>query len=249
MKFNKKLGTAIITGGDKGVGRSIVIELAKAGYNIAFTYSTNLEKAKDTLNYINEISNVKCKYYKLDVRTLKEIKKVFKIINNDFNKIKVLVNNAGINNPTDFDKTKLNDWNNILSVNLTGPFLCSKEILKYMKENGSIIHIGSVSGQYGGPRTAHYASSKAGLLSLSQVIARFVAPKNIRSNVVSAGLIESEMAASGMQSKVVQQASENIILKRFGTRKEVANVVRFLASKESSYITAQVINVNGGLYF
>ena len=249
MKFNKKLGTAIITGGDKGVGRSIVIELAKAGYNIAFTYSTNLEKAKDTLNYINEISNVKCKYYKLDVRTLKEIKKVFKIINNDFNKIKVLVNNAGINNPTDFDKTKLNDWNNILSVNLTGPFLCSKEILKYMKENGTIIHIGSVSGQYGGPRTAHYASSKAGLLSLSQVIARFVAPKNIRSNVVSAGLIESEMAASGMQSKVVQQASENIILKRFGTRKEVANVVRFLASKESSYITAQVINVNGGLYF
>lgn len=247
MKLNKQ--TAIITGGSRGIGKSIVLELASAGYNVAFTYNTQKEEAESILKYVEKFFKVKCKFYKLDVKDEKSIKKVFKEINNDFKKITVLVNNAGINKPTDFDQTELEDWNNIMSVNLAGPFLCSKEVLKYMKKNGSIIHIGSVSGQYGGPRTAHYASSKAGVISLSQVIARFASPKNIRSNVVSAGLIESEMAASGMQSKVVKEASKNILLKRFGTQNEVAKVVKFLASDESSYITAQVINVNGGLYF
>jgi NAD(P)-dependent dehydrogenase (short-subunit alcohol dehydrogenase family) len=249
MKSNKKFKTVIITGGDRGIGRSIVFELAKTGYNIAFTYNKNLEQAKETLKLIKEKYNIYAKYYKLDVKNEKEVKEVFKSINNDFNEINVLVNNAGINKPTDFDKISLSDWNEIISVNLTGPFLCSKEVLKYMKEEGCIIHIGSVSGQYGGPRTAHYAVSKAGLISLSQVIARFSAPKNIRSNVISVGLVESEMADKGLQSQVVQQAAENILLKRFGKQNEVAKVVKFLASEDSSYITAQVINVNGGLYF
>ena len=115
--------------------------------------------------------------------------------------------------------------------------------------NASVINIGSVSGQYGGPRTAHYAVSKAGLISLGQVIARFGAQYNIRCNTISAGLIASEMAEAGLQSAAVQQASENILLKRFGEQREVADVVAFLASDESSYITAQTINVNGGLYF
>lgn len=247
MKSNKQ--TAIVTGGSRGIGRSIAMELASAGYNIAFTYNTQKEDAKDVLDYLEKNFNVKCKFYKMDVKSENDIQDVFKKIDNDFKRITVLVNNAGINKPTDFDQTELEDWNNIMSVNLAGPFLCSKEVLKYMKKNGSIIHIGSVSGQYGGPRTAHYAASKAGVISLSQVIARFTSPKKIRSNVVAAGLIESEMAASGMQSKAVKDASKNILLKRFGTQKEVAKVVKFLASDESSYITAQVINVNGGLYF
>jgi len=114
---------------------------------------------------------------------------------------------------------------------------------------GSIIHIGSVSGQYGGPRTAHYAASKAGLLSLSQVIARFGAAEGIRSNVVAAGLIASEMADAGMQNAAVKQAAEAIVMKRFGSTGEVADAVVYLASDQSSYVTAQTLNVNGGLYF
>ena len=114
---------------------------------------------------------------------------------------------------------------------------------------GSIINIGSVSGQYGGPRTAHYAASKAGLISSGQVIARFGAKDNIRCNTVAAGLIASEMAATGMPSEAVQKVAAGILLGRFGTPEEVAQAVVFLASDASSYITAQTTNVNGRLYF
>jgi len=114
---------------------------------------------------------------------------------------------------------------------------------------GSIINIGSVSGQYGGPRTAHYAASKAGLISSGQVIARFGAKDNIRCNTVAAGLIASEMAATGMPSEAVQKVAAGILLGRLGTPEEVAQAVVFLASDASSYITAQTTNVNGRLYF
>ena len=114
---------------------------------------------------------------------------------------------------------------------------------------GCIINIGSVSGQYGGPRTAHYAASKAGLISLGQVIARVGAKDKIRCNTVAAGLIASEMAAAGMQAGAVAKAVESILLRRLGTAEEVADAVVFLASDASRYITAQTLNVNGGLYF
>jgi 3-oxoacyl-[acyl-carrier protein] reductase len=166
-------------------------------------------------------------------------------------RVSILVNNAGINKPTDFDQVTDADWDEILGVNLKGPFICAQVFLPRIAKagGGSIINIGSVSGQYGGPRTPHYAASKAGLISLSQVIARFGAKSNVRSNVVSAGLIESEMAAAGLASPVVQAALEKILLGRMGNAREVADAVAFLASDQASYITAQTLNVNGGLYF
>ena len=169
-----------------------------------------------------------------------------------FGPISILVNNAGINKPTDFDQIER------CRLGLRSSTPISKALswwrrsfLPLLKEagGGAIVHIGSVSGQYGGPRTAHYAASKAGLISLAQVIARFGAPHNIRSNVVAAGLIASEMAAGGLAAASVQKAAENILLKRMGTPQEVADAVVFLASDASSYITAQTLNVNGGLYF
>jgi 3-oxoacyl-[acyl-carrier protein] reductase len=165
--------------------------------------------------------------------------------------LSVLVNNAGINKPTDFDKVTGDDWDAILATNLKGPFVCAQVFLPHLAEtkNAAIVHIGSVSGQYGGPRTAHYAASKAGLISLAQVIARFGAALGVRSNVVAAGLIASDMADAGMAAASVQKAAENILLKRLGTTREVADAVVFLASDASSYITAQTLNVNGGLYF
>ena len=168
-----------------------------------------------------------------------------------FGAISILVNNAGINKPTDFDQISDADWDTILATNLKGPFMAAQAFLPLLKNagGGAMVHIGSVSGQYGGPRTAHYAASKAGLISLAQVIARFGAAHNIRSNVVSAGMIASDMAAGGLQAASVQKAAENILLKRMGSPDEVADAVVFLASDAASYITAQTLNVNGGLYF
>jgi 3-oxoacyl-[acyl-carrier protein] reductase len=165
--------------------------------------------------------------------------------------ISILVNNAGVNRPTDFDKIEDADWDFILDTNLKGPFVCAQVFMPLLAQsgNGSIVHIGSVSGQYGGPRTAHYAASKAGLISLAQVIARFGAQHGVRSNTIAAGLIASDMAEAAMASPAVQRASESILLKRFGSTREVADAVVFLASDASSYVTAQTINVNGGLYF
>jgi len=163
----------------------------------------------------------------------------------------ILVNNAGINKPTDFDSITTEDWDQIMAVNLKGPFLCIQRCLPLLRaaHGACIINIGSVSGQYGGPRTAHYAASKAGLISLGQVAARFGAPDGIRVNTLAVGLVASEMAAAGLQGASVQKAAENILLKRMGSVEEVAAAAAFLASDESSYMTAQTINVNGGLYF
>ncbi len=240
----------VVTGGSRGIGRSISKHLAAAGAQVNILYQKDHGAAKETLGEIkkkNGLVNVYC----CDVCDRSAVKDTFSRIEKECGKIDVLVNNAGINKPTDFDSISDEDWDQIMSVNLKGPFICSQEVIPHMRAcgGGSIIHIGSVSGQYGGPRTAHYAASKAGLISLSQVIARFGAEFSIRSNTVAAGMILSDMAAQGLQADAVQQAAENIIMKRFGNPAEVASVVLFLASEDSSYITAQTINVNGGLYF
>ena len=241
---------ALVTGGSRGIGKSISLALSKKGVNIFFTYREDDLSAKNLLSEINNFGG-KAKGFKSDVRDVNSIEESLKLCVKTFGGIDILVNNAGINKPTDFDLVTEDDWDEILSVNLKGPFLYSQKAIPYLKKRGggSIINIGSVSGQYGGPRTAHYAASKAGLISLSQVIARFGAKDNIRCNTVSAGLIASEMAEKGLQSASVKKAAESVLLNRLGTSKEVADAVLFLASDDSSYITAQTINVNGGLYF
>lgn len=248
MKLNGK--NAFITGGSRGIGKSICIALAKEGANIAFTYKDNEVAASELVNEIKKIGK-SVMSFQCDVRDREELRKVFKKIGNKWKKLDILVNNAGINNPTDFNKITDSDWDEVLSVNLKGPFIVVQEAMTLLEESSSssIINIGSVSGQYGGPRTAHYAASKAGLISLSQVIARFGASKGIRSNTIAAGIISSEMGNEGLKSSVVAKAAESIVMKRLGTYDEVANTVVFLSSDKSSYITAQTINVNGGLYF
>jgi 3-oxoacyl-[acyl-carrier protein] reductase len=240
----------LVTGGSRGIGKAIVNRLAKDGAYVIFTYVKDKGAADEVINDLSVI-NSDIQAFQMDVSNRESVKDVILTIIENNSHLDVLVNNAGINKPEDFDKITDNDWDNVLNVNLKGPFIVTQEALPLLKKskNASVINIGSVSGQYGGPRTAHYAASKAGLISLGQVVARFGAQYNIRCNTISAGLIASEMAEAGLQSAAVQQASENILLKRFGDQREVADVVAFLASDASSYITAQTINVNGGLYF
>jgi 3-oxoacyl-[acyl-carrier protein] reductase len=242
--------TVLVTGGGRGIGRAISLRLAQAGASVALTYQANAEQAEATCADIAAAGG-KALALRMAVTDRAAVTATLDAAESEFGPLRALVNNAGINKPTDFDQVTDADWDEIFATNLKGPFICSQLALPRLAAagGGSIVHIGSVSGQYGGPRTAHYAASKAGLISLAQVIARFGADKNVRSNVVAAGLIASDMAAAGMAAASVQQAAQNIVLKRFGTSAEVADAVAFLVSDASSYITAQTLNVNGGLYF
>lgn len=240
--------TVFVTGGSRGIGRAIVLRLAAAGANVYFTYVADEAAARQTCS---DAGLGPDNMLKADVRDRLAVRSALEMVADGASAIDVLVNNAGINKPADFDQISDDDWDDIMAVNLKGPFVVTQEALPLLRaaKSASVIHIGSVSGQYGGPRTAHYAASKAGLISLGQVIARFLADDNIRSNTVSAGLVASEMARDAMNSPAVKAAAEQVLLKRFAEPDEVAETVLFLASDSSSYITGQTINVNGGLYF
>jgi 3-oxoacyl-[acyl-carrier protein] reductase len=250
QRFSLAGKRAFVTGGSRGIGRAIAKGLARAGADVAFSYRERRDEAEKTLADIEAMGR-RALALPMDVADRASVEAAAKDAHTAFGSLSILVNNAGINKPTDFDQVTDADWDQILNTNLKGPFVCAQVFLPLLAKSGggSIVHIGSVSGQYGGPRTAHYAASKAGLISLAQVIARFGAQHAVRSNVVAAGLIQSDMAAAGMQAASVQKAAEQILLKRFGTTDEVADAVVFLASDASSYITAQTLNVNGGLYF
>jgi NAD(P)-dependent dehydrogenase (short-subunit alcohol dehydrogenase family) len=242
--------TALVTGGSRGIGRAICVALAEAGAKIAFTYREREDEAATLSNHI-ESFGAKPLALKMEVADRGSVEAARDRLATHWQTLNVLVNNAGINKPTDFDQITDADWDRILGVNLKGPFIVTQAFWPMLTaaQGASVIHIGSVSGQYGGPRTAHYAASKAGLISLGQVIARFGAKPKIRSNTLAAGLISSEMAANALSNPAVAAAAANIPLGRMGSPDEVANACVFLASDASSYMTAQTLNVNGGLYF
>jgi 3-oxoacyl-[acyl-carrier protein] reductase len=241
---------ALVTGASRGIGRAIAIALGTAGADVALTYKDREDGARETAAAIAERGG-KSFVLQMDVADRPSVERVRQRLSANWTALNVLVNNAGINKPTDFDQVTDADWDAILDANLKGPFVVAQTFWPMLAAaNGaSIINIGSVSGQYGGPRTAHYAASKAGLISLSQVMARFGAKQNIRSNTIAAGLIASDMAANALSSPAVASAAMSIPLGRMGAPDDVANACVFLAGDASAYITAQTINVNGGLYF
>lgn len=249
-RFSLAGRAAFVTGGSRGIGRAIALALAEAGAAVALSYRERRAEAEAVVAEIEQAGGPALAL-QMCVTDRASVEAAARDAKGVFGRLDILVNNAGINKPTDFDKIADDDWDDIVGTNLKGPYLVSQVFLPLLAESGhgSIVHIGSVSGQYGGPRTAHYAASKAGLISLAQVIARFGAQHGVRSNTVAAGLIASEMADAGLKAASVQKAAENIVLRRFGSPREVADAVVFLAGNAASYITAQTLNVNGGLYF
>lgn len=240
--INLKNKIALVIGGSGLIGSEISRVLTNNKAIVISTFNNSRKKKWNSKNFY---------YEKLDVTDENDLNNFFVKIKKKFKRVDILINSLGINNPNDFDKISSNEWDKILDVNLKGPFLVLQKSLPLLKKSksASVINISSVSGQYGGPRTAHYASSKAGLISLTQVFARFVAKYNIRCNTVSPGFIASNMAKKAKNSKSVNQITKNILLSRFGNASEVANLCTYLSSDKSSYITGQVININGGLYF
>jgi 3-oxoacyl-[acyl-carrier protein] reductase len=242
MKLKGKV--ALVNGSSRGIGKAIATSFAKEGASIVVTYRKNHELAKKVVNNFNDFMIIK-----LDTSKRGSIKNAIKEVMRKYNRIDILVNNAGINKPADFENVTDKDWDLIMTTNLKGPFMLTHEIFPIMKKQkfGRIINISSVSGQYGGPRTVHYAVSKAGLIALGHCLARFGAPYNITANNIAPGLITTEMGNKMIETKLGRKILSNTLLNRPGTTQEVANMAVFLASDDSSYITGQTFNVNGGL--
>ena len=247
-KFNVKLEgkVALITGSSRGIGEAIAKEFSNEGASVIITYKKNKSLAEE-LNQKLKNSMI----IQLDISNRQNIRNAIQNILKKHERIDILVNNAGINKPTDFEDVTDKDWDEILNTNLKGSFMISQEIFSIMKKQnyGRIINISSISGQYGGPRTVHYAVSKAGLITLGHCLARFGAPYNITCNNIAPGIISTEMTKDEIANVNSSEIFKKILLNRPGTTDELTGIAVFLASDDSSYITGQTINVDGGVLF
>ncbi len=241
MKLRNKV--CIVTGSSRGIGQGIAEAYAREGAKVVITYNTRKQEAEKIAKKIGAEL-----VYKLDVRKRSEINLLMKDVAKKYGHIDVLVNNAGVNKTNDFDKLSEEDWDFVFDVNLKGVFLCCQEVLKYMPNGGKIINIGSLSGEYGGPRTPSYAAAKAGVMSLTHCLARFVGERSINVNCLSPGVIANEFTEETMAPSVKEKAQSLLLIKRFGNVDDITGAAVFLASDEANYITAQTISVNGGAW-
>lgn len=238
---------AIITGGTRGIGKQIALTFAKEGYNIAINYRTENEDLKNTKKEIEE-NNVKCFTFQGDVTNFKDCEQFVKQIVEEFGSIDVLVNNAGITRDTLLMRMKEEDFKQVIDTNLIGTFNVTKNVISYMMKarSGRIINISSVVGISGNAGQTNYSASKAGIIGFTKSLAKEVASRNITVNAVAPGFIETQMT-DVLKEDIKEEIAKKIPLKRMGTPQDVANVVKFLASNDSSYITGQVINIDGGM--
>lgn len=238
---------ALITGATRGIGKQIAITLAKQGYNIALNYRKENEELENTKKEIEEIG-VQVLAVKGDVSNFEDCENFVKQVIERFGKIDVLVNNAGITKDMLLMRMKKEDFEQVIDTNLVGTFNVTKNVVPYMMKarSGRIINISSVVGISGNAGQTNYSASKAGIIGFTKSLAKEIASRNILVNAVAPGFIETNMT-DVLKDDVKQEIAKNIPLKRMGTTQDVANVVKFLASDDSSYITGQVINVDGGM--
>lgn len=236
-----------ITGATRGIGRQIAITLAKEGFDIAINYRKENEDLIETKKMVED-QKVKCFTVQGDVSSFEDSERMVKDIIEEFNHIDILVNNAGITKDMLLMRMKKEDFESVIGVNLVGTFNITKNVIPYMMKNrsGRIINVSSVVGISGNAGQTNYSASKAGIIGFTKSLAKEVGSRNILVNAVAPGFIETQMT-DVLKDKVKEEISKTIPLKRMGTVEDVANVVKFLASKDSSYITGQVINIDGGM--
>ena len=240
--------TVLVTGSTRGIGRAIAEEFAKHGANVIVS-GTVEERAQAVAQELADKYGVQTLGVGMDVSDHQSVEEAFKKINAAFGGVDILVNNAGITRDTLFLRMKLEDWEKVLQVNLTGTFLVTKQVVRYMtkKRWGRIINITSVVGFTGNVGQVNYSTTKAGLVGFTKSLAKELAPRNVLVNAVAPGFIETEMTAV-LKDEIKEQYQKQIPLGRFGKPEEVARVVLFLASPMADYITGEVIHVNGGMY-
>ncbi len=238
---------AIVTGGTRGIGRQIAVTLAKQGYDIAINYrneNDDLESIKEEIKKEGR----KIYTYECDVSNFENTEEFIKKVIEEFGQIDVLVNNAGITKDGLLMRMKKEDFEGVIDVNLIGTFNITRNVIPYMikAKKGRIVNISSVVGVSGNAGQTNYSASKAGIIGFSKSLAKEVASRNITVNCVAPGFIQTKMTEV-LKDEVKNEIMNQIPLKRFGTVQDVANLVRFLVSEESSYITGQVINIDGGM--
>jgi len=243
--LNNKI--ALITGASRGIGRGIALAFAESGCNVAFTYRSSSEEAKELEKELTKLG-VKSKSYKSDASNLIDSNKLIEDVVRDFESIDVLVNNAGITKDNLLMRMSEDDFDNVINTNLKSVFNMSSSVQRlFLKQRkGSIINIGSIVGLKGNPGQSNYAASKAGIIGFSKSLALELGSRNIRVNVIAPGFIETEMT-DNLSENIIENWKNNIPLKRIGKPEDVANACIFLASDMSEYITGQVIQVDGGM--
>lgn len=238
---------ALITGGSRGIGKAIALELSKQGINIILTYNNSEDKA---LEVIKEIENngVKGLAVKVDVSLEADVKNMVKTIKSEFDSIDILVNNAGITKDNLLLRMKTEEWDKVIDTNLKGVYLCTKAVIRGMIKNryGRIINITSVVGISGNAGQGNYSASKAGVIGFTKSIAKELGSRGITVNGVAPGFVETDMTEM-LSEDIKEQSLNSIPLRRFGRPEDIANVVGFLCSEKADYITGQIINVDGGM--
>ncbi len=239
--------TALITGASRGIGYGIALKFAEQGANVAFTYLSSVEKGEALVKEL-EAYGVKAKGYRSDAGDFKAAEELVNLVVLDFGQVDVLVNNAGITRDTLLMRMSEQQWDEVINANLKSVFNLTKAVTKPMlkQRKGSIINMSSVVGIKGNAGQSNYAASKAGIIGFTKSVALELGSRNIRSNAIAPGFIETEMTAA-LDEKVVAEWRNSVPLKRGGTAADVANATVFLASDLSDYITGQVLNVCGGM--
>ena len=237
---------AVVTGGNRGIGRAICLALASAGADIAFLDMGAPEAGEETLAAIRE-KGVKAAFFPCDISDPAAVKETFKALVAEMGTIDLLVNNAGITRDKLAMMMDESDFDKVLDVNLCGAFYCTKQAIPVMvrKRSGKIVNIASIAGIIGNPGQCNYSASKAGLIGMTKTLAKELAPRNITCNAVAPGFVETNMtAALAADGKAL---ADQIPLKRFAKPEEIAGLVCFLASPAADYITGEVIRIDGGL--
>lgn len=243
----QKSKTVLITGASRGIGKTTAELFALTGWNVLINYNNSEEEAFKVCDKLKR-EKLSAELFKADVSIREEVDRMVDFCIERFDKIDVLINNAGISRTTLFTDIRESEWDEIIDINLKGVFNCSQSVLRYMlpEKRGKIINISSVWGMIGGACEVHYSAAKAGVIGLTKALAKELAPSNIQVNCIAPGIIRTDMLASYSEEEVIEM-EQGIPLMKIGSTKDIAACALFLASESADYITGQVISPNGGL--
>ncbi|MGN1401700.1 MAG: 3-oxoacyl-[acyl-carrier-protein] reductase [Bacillus sp. (in: firmicutes)] len=239
--------TAIVTGASRGIGRAIALELANAGANVAVIYAGSEEKAKAVVDEICSLGRnsvaIRC-----DVSNSEQVSAMMKQVSEELGTVDILINNAGITKDNLLMRMKEEEWDQVIDTNLKGTFLCTKAVARMMmkKRKGKIVNIASVVGLTGNAGQANYVAAKAGIVGLTKTAARELAPRGINVNAIAPGFISTDMTEK-LSADITGTMLSQIPLARFGKPSDIAKAVLFLSSDDSSYMTGQVMAIDGGM--